>query len=251
MTNKPTTESYNIISFVCFLLVATPILLFLYLGTETKYSTSHQGMVRLEPGKLFVKNMKSAEANPNNQAILVAEGLNKHVAEIAIQSPGNKEKIKNSNADNIFKTLDELSITTPNELIRKAQARTIKWAPSIGSNGLFILEFERRPSRSQSFGLIELPGGKEKSIFLTEKKVNSILHKLRERKAIKEGTLTTEDLVNSALRTRPPLINPTEGVEIIGLCYGLNITYNEDLELFLSNDTINEMAPWQKELTKN
>jgi hypothetical protein len=244
------TEAYNIISFTCFLIVAVPILLLLYLGAETGVAGNYPGMVRLEVGKLYVKNKTLAAQDAQHQAIHIAESLNRHVAELAIQSPGNEYKLKNSSPELIGRTIEALSANPPRELLAKASNRSVRWAPNIGNSGLFILAYERGPSEPQSFGAIDMPGGKEKSTFLTEKKANRLLHEIR--RTQKEGTLTknisTKELVESALRTRPPLINPQEAVELLGLCHGLNITYNENLGLFLNDETIKDMITWVKEL---
>lgn len=244
------TEAYNIISFACFLIVVTPILLLLYWGAEAGVSGSYPGMVRLEVGKLYVKNKSLAEQDAQHQAIHIAESLNRHVAELAIQSPGNEYKLKNSSPELIGRTIETLSANPPRELLVKASNRSVKWAPNIGNNGLFILDYERAPSSTRSFGRIDMPGGKEKSTFLTEKRVNKLLHEMRrtEGKKALGKKISTKELVENALRTRPPLINPQEAVELLGLCYGLNITYNEDLGLFLNDETIQEMTPWIKEL---
>lgn len=249
MSSAQNNEKYNIISFICFVIVVTPIILVLYWGTETTTTGHYHNMVRLETGKLFIKN-KGATQEPKNETILVAEGLNRHVAEIAIQSPGNANKIQNSTPEMISRTLESLSTDSPTDLLKKATARSIKWSPEIGSHGLFILPHERTPTKTSSFGSILLPGGKEKSIFYTEKKTNKILHDLRklERGKTSNKIVNIEALVSNALRTRPPLISPEEGVELIGLCYGLNIVYNEHINLFLSEETLPEIITWKKEL---
>lgn len=250
MQEEQNNEAYNIISFVCFLVVVTPILLILYWGADIKASVEQNGMVKVEAGKLFIKNKRGAEQNAQNQTIILAETLNRHTAELAIQSPGNAYKLKNSSPQLISTTINSLSANPPNDLLKKAGARSIKWSPTIGSHGLFVLDYEKRPSKTTSFGLINLPGGKEKSTFLTEKRANKLLYELNklERTQTPEKTKTIESVVSDALRTRPPLISPEEAVELIGLCYGLNLTYNKDLGLFASHETIPEIMAWKSEI---
>jgi hypothetical protein len=248
MIQKPKTEAYNIISFICFLTVVTPILLILYWGTGVRSVSTYPGMTRLEVGKLYIKNKQTAEQNPINQSVLLAERLNRVVAELAIQSPGNANRIRSSSPEMISETIQELSTTPPLELLQKAKARSIKWSPSSGSHGLFILDFERKPSKDPSFGAIELPGGKEKSTFETEKKLNKLLYLLPNDSG--ESEITPSSVISDALRTRPPLVTPEEAVKLIGLSYGLNISYNKDHNLFLSKESEQEIIPWQLEIKK-
>jgi hypothetical protein len=245
------TEIYSIISFVCFIIIATPLLLVLYWGAEIKSNRTYQGMVRLEPGKLYVKNVQTAEQAPHNQAVYLAEKLNRHVAELAIQSPGNANKIQNSSPQMISKTIESLSPNPPRDLLKRAEARSIRWSPKAGSHGLFMLDYEKRPSADITFGAVDLPWGKEKATFLTERRINQLSYELN--KVNKSKTASPDSvpkLVTDALRTRPPLLTPEEGVELIGLCYGLNITYNIDTGLFLANESLPELLRWKRELEK-
>jgi hypothetical protein len=243
-------EVYNIISFLCFAVVVTPIIIVLYWGADVQIKDKHPGMVKVEPGKLFVKKKDVAEGNPLNQSLILAERLNAHIASLVLESPGSAIKIRQSKAGEIAKTIESLSDNPPLNLLSRAQSRSLKWAPKAGLYGLFILDLERYPSSTPSFGLVELPGGKELSTYKTEKEMNEILHKLRKTPSYQQGnlTITPQSLLSDAIRTRPPLLKSTRAVELIGLCYGLNINYNEDLGLFLARETVQQIIPWQREL---
>lgn len=249
MKELSTRETYSFISFICFAIVAIPIILILYQGHEVEIRDKYPGMVHVESGKLFVKNKEEAFNDPKNQPILIAENLNNYASILVLENPAYRGLLKSPQINTILKTLARQSENPPMEEITKATSKSVRWSPDIGAHGLFFLNPQKAPNSILTFGTVYLPGGKELSTYQTEKAVNRILFELRKTSENKKDHPTTvRSLMEKTLRQPQPLISSSEAINLIGLCDGLNIKYNPELELFTSKETESEILTWQERL---
>ena len=206
------------------------------------------GLVKIQPGEVYLIESEVAKNAPENQTILVTEALNRKIAATALNNPGLGARLKITPPAQIAQALsDNLGDDTP-ELIGKASGRDVQWLPNAGEWGMFIAKGEHPPDREKgvetlAFGMVELPGGLEKSRFMVERDLNNLLQAVRRARGVKAGHQNLSEpetvlgVLRESLRLDDPPLEAEDAVELYGLAKGLNIQYSKNAGLFLSPKT--------------
>jgi hypothetical protein len=223
-----------------------PLIAIAYITAPQRVSSTYPGMVRIEPGHSYVTDAKTASKNILTQRALIAETLNRKLANIAFNDRIKRQKIKMSQPETLIDIVDGNDTHEMEELLRMAKAKNIIWEPTAGEYGMFLLGGDKPPENMPIFGKVDIPGGKEKSTFLVERNLNLILNWAREKRKASERKKveSIEGTLKEVLNQEDSPINPQEAVELYALSKGLNIKYDKKIGLFLSPESQIKFLPW-------
>lgn len=236
-------KAYIIIILSCLAIIWVPLLVANKITKPQTIMERYPGIVRLEPGHSIITDRSSASINPLAVNVMLAETLNRELANSAFNNELLGQRIKATKPEKIHELLKEEQSLRFFNMLKGAQNKGIKWNPDAGKWGIFLLEKDTPPKNYPTYGIVELPGGKEGSTFLVERNINVLLNWAKRKRKNPNETQTTkgdEDIVSllkEVLSHKDSPISTSDAVEIYGLSKALNISYQPDLNLFLSAET--------------
>jgi hypothetical protein len=223
-----------------------------------KQAPKIQGISREQPGSLFISDNNLDQTDPSLkevlEPILLAERLNKAICQLVIANPSMAQKLRATPMTEIDAILEESFGEEGKKTAIAARASAVRWVGSAGPWGLFLLPEDRVLSEEEAknnipFGSYHINGGNEKTRYLTEIKLNSVLYQLLETKTIDKGSLTTTTkpitvLLRAAVKAK--IMKPSGCPDIIATSQSCEINYQPALGLFLSKDGAQELSDLKK-----
>jgi hypothetical protein len=236
-------KSYITIIIATLSIIWVPVIVAEKLTRPQSILQKYPGLVRLEPGHTIVTDRGSATINPLSASVMLAENLNRELANNAFNNEVLSQRIKSTKPEKIHELLSQDQSIKFFNMLKSAQNKGVKWNPEAGQWGVFLLENDTPPNNYPVYGLVDLPGGREGSSFLVERNLNILLNWVKgKRTKSKLGTQrigeeNVTSLLKEVLSHKDSPISTQGAVEIYGLSKALNITYQPDLNLFLSPES--------------
>lgn len=249
MKTNPQTRWAALSIFCAGLYLGPCVFLLLTLAPLIKTDAQLAGIIRFQPGQTFITEPELARKHPDNRAILICESLNRKTCELILSEPTAITRLKTASTLQVGELFADTFGSEGEELFERAAKYPITWENKAGPYGMFLLIKDTPPKNGPIFGWVELTDGQEKTQFLTEKTLNSLLRKLEDDKILpKKGLKTAQHPLEELLRLgiKNGEINPVTTPDILGTCLALNIQYRPERNLFLSNATQLKIATWEK-----
>lgn len=246
-------QKFLLIAFLTSLVYIIPSF-FIY-TLSSMYETERKdlpGLTRIQPGQAIITDAEEMQSNPLLRPILVAEELNRELSIRAISSPTMAAKIKSSTLeqlkDVIVEDPEEENPEELRELLEAAVNYNLNWNPTGSPWGLFLGPGESDPIEGGlPFGAVSFAYGAEKTRYDTEKRLNGLIFLLEESELLPKKSLAQATEPLTELLTLSYQYGEMEKEEIsplVAASQALNIKYLPEKNLFLSNQTINEIKPW-------
>lgn len=237
------------LSLLCLLLTWGGLLQLLHF--QKKQDQNPPGAIRPNDGKLILLNKELFTENPRNNPLLAAEKLNTHLCVLIACNPEKKNSLRGATTKDVAEALHSALGEDPKKTLDLIQRNQLTWNPQLGPWGTFVSPTKHtRGSQGNPaippFGAAEVSGGAAQLRYETENTLNRALRLYLQNKS-REGTRagqipTLLDLCSFAIQKGQ--ITPENIPTLLAACEILNIQYDPNTKLFLSEQNRLQALEW-------
>jgi len=220
----------------------------LYLGItlqKEKITENPSGALALTPGKLIITDKKLFSENPRNLALEAAETLNGYLCTMSIISPHDIASLKGASTQDISEIIHLNTGEPIKKILDNIQKFSLKWNPTLGKRGGFTPPNSRPKYDNRAdiplFGKVVLDN--------PQKERAGVESYLNRRLAAYKASQPTAPIDNSLgiaqLIALDPNAHSLNIPSMLAICQLLNIKYQRNYKLFLSDETLPEVDKWR------
>lgn len=203
-------------------------------------NTKH-GISRPQAGQTAIIDEKVVGAR-ENRYILAGETLNARVTKTILKDPPQAFLLTEKSEEEVIEMLartEELDPAPLKEILKTAREGGVRWNPTAGPWGLFLLPRDRAPATGIPYGIVSLPYGAEK----TRKETEEVLNKLCFQFGMSSGLM---EILQAGVAEE--VISPEAALNVLAAAQILNITYIPQKGLFFSSKTLEDWEETQPKI---